>query len=97
MSERIEGYSYTAPDGETIRVPAGKVTEAAGYQPRPMSREEATDVAIAFGVATESRIPIKIRPVAAPDGKIGWSAEVPLEFLAGLEDVAAYREGKRWV
>lgn len=96
-SERHPGYSFTDSSGETVRVPAATITPAARYVHEAMSREQASDIAIAFGVCTESEIPIRIRPVAAADGAIGWVAEVPLEWIAGLEDVSAFLEGKRWV
>lgn len=89
--ERVPGYSFTDATGEIISVPAGQVTEASRYEHEAMTREQAHDIVIAFGVCTESAVPIRIRPAGE-----GFEAIVPLEFLREYDDVAAFLEGRRW-
>jgi hypothetical protein len=81
-AERHPGYSFVDTDGSTVTVPASTSTPAAEYRHEPMTRAQASDVLIAFGLATGCACPIRCKPNGA-----GFDAMVPLEFIARLEGV----------
>jgi hypothetical protein len=81
-AEHHPGYSFTAPDGTEVRVPSARITPAAAYHNEPMTRAEAGDILIAFGLASDCTLPIRCRPNGA-----GFDAVIPLEFVAGLDGV----------
>jgi hypothetical protein len=91
-AENHPGYSFTDPSGREVHVPPAKVTDAATYVHEPMTREQASDVLIAFGLVTNGDIPIRCKANGA-----GFDAVVPLEFIRELPMVRAYLEGKRWI
>jgi hypothetical protein len=63
----------------------------------PMTRDQAVDVQIAFGIVTKGGCPLEIRPAVVEGGALGFDAVVPLEFIRDLPMVKAYLEGKRWI
>jgi len=76
--ERHEGYAFDRPDGSRCEVPAETIRpKRERYSNVPMTRDEAYDVAIMFGLETGMSIALK------PCGQ-GYNAVIPVEYLRGL-------------